>query len=244
MDLQTVCLCPEHGPQFFFIDIQRRYRIAVQVQGGDCAHVHAGLGVFEGNSENGNIQLFADDRRRLIINGGDVLVLGLGHAVFVTDLHFQRPVSVQDSVVEVLSFLFCRDLHVVQLDAELAGLQASAGLDGKIYGLIVARILDHKSEVGARGHIKEDGHIDEDKGDQIPEDALHLFLLSARGAPSVRSAAPAGPAFPHFVRSLFVNDKIFMLHAHSPLLILICPASLILSKLKHVFNIVVSRKKL
>ena len=217
MDLQTVCFCPEHDSVFFFIDIQRRYRIAVQVQSGNSAHVHAGLGVFEGNGENGNIQFFADDRRRLIIDGGDVLVLGLSHAVFVTDLHLQRPVSVQDSAVEVLSFLFRRDLHIVQLDAEFAGLQASAGLDGKIHCLIVARVLDHKSKVGTRGHIKKDGHIDENKGDQIPEDALHFSLLPSRGVPSVRSAAPAGPVFPHFMRSLFVNDKIFMLHAHSPL---------------------------
>ena len=123
MHLQPIGVGLEEGLLLGLPNLQRKYGLSFQVQGVDAAEVDAGLCVLKGDGQHGGVQLLAHDGRRLVVDGGDVLVLGLAHPVFVRDLHFQRAVPVKYGMVRVFGGLLRGHVHIVQLDGELAWLQ-------------------------------------------------------------------------------------------------------------------------
>ena len=217
MHLQPVRVGLEEGLLLGLPHLEGKHGLSFQIQRVNAAEIDAGLGVLEGDRQHGGIQLLAHDGRGLVVDGGDILILGLGHAVFVRQLHLQGAVPAKDRLVRIFGGLLRGHVNIVQFDGEFARLQPARGLHGQVDRLEIGGVLDDQREVRPRGHVEKDRGVDEDKGDQVPEDAFHLLLfLRGRCSPPPGGTAVSAPVLGHRVGALPVNDKVSMLHTDSP----------------------------
>ena len=177
MDIQTVGKTLEARGQILRGDLNGINGRSVAVQSIDRGHVHAGLGVVEGDRQIGAVPVLAYDGRRFVVDGADALILRFHHAVKVAGGDFEGSVFCHGRSV---GFGSCfRHFHrfISQKDPELRDRQRPGHLHLKGDGAVIHTVSDGQIEVRLCRCKPENDEVDDDERNNIKENAFRPLLF-------------------------------------------------------------------
>ena len=177
MDIQTVGKTLEACGQILCGDLNGINGRSVAVQRIDRGHVHAGLGVVEGDGKVSAVPFLADDGRRFVVDGADALILRFHHAVKVAGGDFEGSVFCHGGSV---GFGFCfRHFHrlISQKDPELRDRQRSGHLHLEGDGAVIHAVSDGQIEVRLCRREPENDEVDDDERNNIEENAFRPLFF-------------------------------------------------------------------
>ena len=177
MDIQAVGKTLEARGQILRGDLNGINGRSVAVQSIDRGHVHAGLGVVEGDGQVSAVPFLADDGRRFVVDGADALILRFHHAVKVAGGDFEGSVFCHGRSV---GFGSCfRHFHgfISQKDPEFRDRQRPGHLHLEGDGAVIHTVSDGQIEVRLCRCKPENDEVDEDERNNIEENAFRPYLL-------------------------------------------------------------------
>ena len=177
MDIQAVGKTLEARGQILRGDLNGINGRSVAVQSIDRGHVHAGLGVVEGDRQIGAVPVLAYDGRRFVVDGADALILRFHHAVKVAGGDFEGSVFCHGRSV---GFGSCfRHFHrfISQKDPELRDRQRPGHLHLKGDGAVIHTVSDGQIEVRLCRCKPENDEVDDDERNNIKENAFRPLLF-------------------------------------------------------------------
>jgi len=169
VDLEAVGQRLEGDDAVLVGDLRRRDAGPFRVHRVDRAEIDAGKVVGERDGQERPVKLFADDGRRLLVDGADALVLDLFHAVEEAHADLQGPVLLHRSGVDLVPGLGELERLLVKHHGKLHGHAAlQAYLDGDLP--VVFGVAYGQREIRLRGREAEDDIVYDDKGRQADQE--------------------------------------------------------------------------
>ena len=177
MDIQTVGKTLEARGQILRGDLNGINGRSVAVQSIDRGHVHAGLGVVEGDGQVSAVPFLADDGRRFVVDGADALILRFHHAVKVAGGDFEGSVFGHGGGVGLGPGF--RHFHgfISQKDPELRDRQRPGHLHLKGDGAVIHAVSDGQLEVRLCRREPENDEVDDDERNNIEENAFRPLFF-------------------------------------------------------------------